>query len=81
MTASFVIRAVPSMDRVPQTTTAEFGKRINRVVMALPPDRLRSLADYAKYLARKNLREEVTTSEKQLAPRHGVNWHRVRPDK
>lgn len=61
-------------------STAELKRSIKRAVDLLPQDELKSLADYAAFLARRDLMKEIQTAEKQLKAGKGVKWRAVLRD-
>ena len=54
----------------------EIKKEVDRV----PADRLTSLAEYVRFLARPSLSRRLAEAEKAIAAGKGVNWRKVRSD-
>ncbi len=59
-------------------SAVKLRSEIKKVIDKLPTERLESLADYARYLNRPNLLEQILEGEKEIAAGKGVNWRKIK---
>ncbi len=61
-------------------TAPQLRRQIKKCVDVIPPDRLASLADYAEFLTRPELKRRIAKAEQDLAAKKGTSWRTVRRD-
>jgi len=58
----------------------ELRREIKEAVGRVPLERLKSLADYVRFLNRPPLERRLKDAEKAIASGKGINWRKVRSD-
>jgi hypothetical protein len=61
-------------------STVALRRQIKKDIDRLPPERLKSLADYVRFLNRPPLPDRIAAAEKAINSGKGVNWRKVRSD-
>ena len=59
---------------------AALRREIKKAVDQLPPDQLKSVADFVAFLNRPKLEERIKKAERALKAGKGIDWTTVRDD-
>jgi hypothetical protein len=61
-------------------TVSQLRRQIKKAIDSVPADRLASLADYAEFLARPELKKRLGKAERDFTSKKGTAWRSVRRD-